>query len=99
MNKLVVAVPCTKVNEKEVYEWFEKLDEEVAEFKAEILKQFNLEDILGPVKKKERERIAEEGADVCTVVASIDERMGIILDERMKAQLTVNLHNQKRGRL
>ena len=98
MNELVVAVPCTKVDEKEVYEWFDKLDEEVTEFKAEILKRFNPEDTLEKVEKKYRDRIAEEGADVCTVITSISERMGIVKEERMKAQLKVNYHNCERGR-
>ena len=101
MNKLVVAKPCIKVDETTVADWFAKLDEEVAEFKAEILKRYNITDILvaGKMRAAEKARTAEEGADICTVVTSIDERMGIMLEDRLKAQLDVNIHNSKRGRL
>ena len=101
MNELVVAVPCVKVNEVTVEDWLKKLDEEVAEFKAEILKCYKPDDVLiaGRMTDENKSRTAEEGADVCTVIASIDERLGIVKSERLQAQLKVNIHNGKRGRL
>jgi len=100
MNELIVAVPCVNVQETTVEDWLNKLDEEVAEFKAEILRCYKPGDVLiaGKLALHDKERAAEEGADVCTVVTSINERMGIVKAERMQAQLKVNRHNHERGR-
>lgn len=101
MNKLVVAVPCKKVKEVTVKEWLNKLDEEVQEFKDEIFKWYGPDNVLtaGLPAPNGKDRIAEEGADVCTIITSIEERVGIMKEERMKAQLRVNIHNAERGRL
>lgn len=43
-------------------------------------------------------RIAEEAADVCTVVTSLLEAIGIGFEMRQEAQQKVNAHNKERGR-
>ncbi len=44
-------------------------------------------------------RIAEEGADVATMIATICNAVGVDDKTRFEAQAYVNKHNQERGRL
>lgn len=109
MNKLIVPVPCTEVEEKTVRQWFAKLDEEVNEFKAAVLRLYELdEDAVAihndlPAEEEEleaeRRNVALEGADVCTVIHSTCETIGIGLAGRMEAQLDVNKKNKELGRI
>ena len=95
---------------KSVKDFFLKLDEEVDEFKQEVLRNGELDDDVRDVKmclteihddesETFRRRIAEEAADVCTVLASLCEALGIGYDIRMEEQAHVNRHNRERGRL
>ena len=111
MEKLPVApVPCVKETENtSIKDLFQKLNEEVDELKVEILKNCYFYDDIDDVRSilksykmdediKATHRIAEEGADVCTVVTSLLEAIGIGFEMRQEAQQKVNEHNKERGR-
>ena len=109
-NLPVAPVPCVKETENtSLKDLFQKLNEEVDELKAEILKNCYFDDGIDDVKSilksykmdediKAMQRIAEEGADVCTVVTSLLEAIGIGFEMRQEAQRRVNKHNHERGR-
>ena len=102
--------PCVKnMTWKTVKDFFQKLNEECDEFKQEVLRNGELDDDVSDVKwyfdgidnsesDECRRRIAEEAADVCTVLASLCEALGIGYDIRMEEQAHVNRHNHERGR-
>lgn len=111
MDSIPVApVPCVKETENtSIKDLFQKLNEEVDELKAEILKNCYFDDGIDDVKSilksykmdediKAMQRIAEEAADVCTVVTSLLEAIGIGFEMRQEAQRRVNKHNHERGR-
>lgn len=83
----ILPLPCTKVDEETVREWFQKINEELDELKRAVL--INDQPMM----------IAEEAADTITAITSMLEAMGI--DERMRqeAQERVNRRNKERGRL
>ena len=99
---LLFPIPCTKnIPQVTVKDWLAKLDEESDELKEAILHVATLKTPVAKLKdisKADKARIAEEGADVATVVASLEEPMGIDSDARADAQLHVNQHNKERGR-
>ena len=99
---LLFPIPCTKnMPQVTVKDWFAKLDEESNELKEAILHVATLKTPVAKLKdisKADKARIAEEGADVATVVASLEEPMGIDSGARADAQLHVNQHNKERGR-
>ena len=109
-NLPVAPVPCVKETENtSIKDLFQKLNEEVDELKAEILKNCYFDDGIDDVRSilksykmdediKATHRIAEEGADVCTVVTSLLEAIGIGFEMRQEAQRRVNEHNKERGR-
>ena len=113
-NVPVVPVPCVKGWEVAALKiFFLKLDEEVDELKAEILAQCDFGDNVKKIKEildyyedsdvppqasGRKMRIAEEAADVCTVVTSLLEAIGIGYEVRQEAQRRVNKHNHERGR-
>ena len=109
-NLPVAPVPCVKETENtSLKDLFQKLNEEVDELKVEILKNCYFDDGIDDVKSilksykmdediKAMQRIAEEGADVCTVVTSLLEAIGIGFEMRQEAQRRVNKHNHERGR-
>lgn len=109
-NLPVAPVPCVKETENtSLKDLFQKLNEEVDELKVEILKNCYFDDgiddvrsILKSYKMDEDieaiQRIAEEAADVCTVVTSLLEAIGIGFEMRQEAQRRVNKHNHERGR-
>lgn len=103
LGDIVIPVPCTRVNEKTLKDWLAKLDEEVNEFKHELMSCYELEDELGPCDSDmhplDKEHLADEGADVCTVVHSICQLLGIGYDKRDEAQLRTNVKNLQKGRL
>ena len=84
-----------------------KLDEEIDEFKFEIMQEMGgLDDGPDDVRQMDEEleehvafRIAEEGADVATIVATICNAIGVDEKTRFEAQAYVNKHNHERGRL
>lgn len=106
----VAPVPCVKETENtSLKDLFQKLNEEVDELKVEILKNCYFDDGIDDVRSilksykmdediKAMQRIAEEGADVCTVVTSLLEAIGIGFEMRQEAQRRVNEHNKERGR-
>lgn len=109
-NLPVAPVPCVKETENtSLKDLFQKLNEEVDELKAEILKNCYFDDGIDDVRSilksykmdediKAMQRIAEEAADVCTVVTSLLEAIGIGFEMRQEAQRRVNEHNKERGR-
>ena len=109
-NLPVAPVPCVKETENtSIKDLFQKLNEEVDELKVEILKNCYFDDGIDDVRSilksykmdediKAMQRIAEEGADVCTVVTSLLEAIGIGFEMRQEAQRRVNEHNKERGR-
>ena len=109
-NLPVAPVPCVKETENtSLKDLFQKLNEEVDELKVEILKNCYFDDGIDDVRSilksykmdediEAMQRIAEEGADVCTVVTSLLEAIGIGFEMRQEAQRRVNKHNHERGR-
>ena len=99
---------------KTVKDYLQKFNEEADEYKQEILSHFPLDyevceikETFDNIDRKTFEggeklgamhSIAEEAADVATVLASMMEAMGIGLDIRMGEQAHVNKHNHQRGR-
>ena len=105
VQSLVLPAPCLRgIDMRTMKALFQKLDEEVDEFKFEIMSHLSdlkdaPEDVqLVVTKDADSFRIAEEGADVCTVVTSLLEAIGIGFEMRQEAQRRVNKHNHERGR-
>lgn len=99
---LLFPIPCTKnMPQVTVKDWFAKLDEETNELKEAVLRVATLHTQIAKLKdigRADKARIAEEGADVATVIASMEDLMDIDGDARANAQLYVNQHNKERGR-
>ncbi|MDD6697949.1 MAG: hypothetical protein PUE51_06340 [Veillonellaceae bacterium] len=99
---LLFPIPCTKnMPQVTVKDWFAKLDEEVNEWKEAVLRVETLHTPVAKLKdigRADKARIAEEGADVSTVVASMEDLMDIDGEARADAQLHVSQHNKERGR-
>ena len=101
----VLPAPCLRgIDMRTMKALFQKLDEEVDEFKFEIMSHLSdlkdaPEDVqLVVTKGADSFRIAEEGADVATIVATIVNAVGINETMRQEAQAHVNKHNHERGR-
>ena len=101
----VLPAPCLRgIDMRTMKALFQKLDEEVDEFKFEIMSHLSdlkdaPEDVqLVVTKDADSFRIAEEGADVSTMVATILNAVGINETMRQEAQAHVNKHNHERGR-
>ena len=106
-NVAVLPIPCTKVKEKEIKDWFQKINEELDEFKAQVLQSFGINDKADffvhndwPIERKleNAEYIALEAYDTITSIASMLEKMGIDEGARQAAQREVNEKNRERGR-
>lgn len=109
---LLFPIPCTKnMPQVTVKDWLAKFDEEANEWKQEILRHADLDDPIEKLRKfygkpeiklngnaNNKFCISEEGADVMTVIASVEEKIGLDADARADAQLHVNQHNKERGR-
>lgn len=104
----VVPKPCVRgIDMRTMKKLFLKLDEEVDEFKAELFQYMaglddGPEDVLKLLNENPAQyafRIAEEGADVATMIATICNAVGVDDKTRFEAQAYVNKHNQERGRL
>ena len=106
-EKPVLPIPCTKGFEDwNVKDYFQKINEELDELKAEVLNAFYSLEVVPPdrpdLRNAEHDRmpkIAEEAADAITAIASMLEAMGIDEQQRQAAQRRVNEHNRERGRL
>lgn len=99
-SEVVEPVPCRRnMPQRTIKDWLLKLDEECDEFKQEVLRHYELDDDVSSLNVDAGFRVAEEGADVSTVIASIEHAIGIGPDTRRKAQGYVNQHNARRGRL
>ena len=107
----VAPVPCVNgMAGKTVKDFLQKFDEEVDEWKQEVFSVASLDDEMSDVKElltgydadeldtEKMRRIAEEAADICTVLASFMEAAGIGFEMRQEAQRRVNEHNKERGR-
>lgn len=110
----VAPVPCVEGWEcASLKVFFQKLNEEVDELKAAILDQCDFDDNVNEIKEilnyyedsdvppqasGGKMRIAEEAADVCTVVTSLCEAIGIGFEMRNDAQKRVNDRNHERRR-
>lgn len=110
-NLPVAPVPCVNgMAGKTVKDFLQKFDEEVDEWKQEVFSVASLDDEMSDVKElltgydadeldtEKMRRIAEEAADICTVLASFMEAAGIGFTIRNEAQAHVNRHNHERGR-
>ena len=106
----VLPEPCTNVKAKTVKDWFAKIDEELNEFKEDVLLELgskadadtrlkNVDISQFETVKKWHNCIAEEAADTITAITSMLEAMGIKEDARQEAQRRVNAKNKERGRL
>ena len=100
MTEKILPIPCTKVEEKTVKDWFQKINEEMDELKDAIVYNLYLnngvaKDICAP---EQRYKIAEEAADTITAITSMLDAMGIGEDMRQAAQKQVNEKNKERGR-
>ena len=106
--KPVVPQPCVRgIDMRTMKKLFLKLDEEVDEFKAELFQYMDglddgPEDVLKLLNENPAQhafRIAEEGADVATMIATICNAVGVDDKTRFEAQAYVNKHNHEKGRL
>ena len=104
----VVPKPCVRgIDMRTMKKLFLKLDEEVDEFKAELFQYMDglddgpetVEHVLNGEPAQHAFRIAEEGADVATMIATICNAIGVDEKTRFEAQAYVNKHNHERGRL
>ena len=99
-DEKILPIPCTKYQEATVKEWFQKINEELDELKEAIIRA---DDWTRPADEfnhhgADTVAIAEEAADVITVITSMLESMEIDEDMRQKAQKAVNAKNKERGR-
>ena len=106
-NLPVAPVPCVRgIKMDTMKPLFLKLHEELTEFEFEIMQYMDTLDekpedvclLLNENPAQHAFRIAEEGADVCTMVATILHAVGIDDKIRFDAQAYVNKHNHDRGR-
>ena len=106
--KPVVPKPCVRgIDMRTMKALMQKLNEEVDEFKFELFSLMGAlddgpEDVSFQAEgygKNTFFRIAEEGADVATMIATICNAVGVDDKTRFEAQAYVNKHNHERGRL
>jgi len=104
----VVPQPCVRgIDMRTMKALVQKLNEEVDEFKFELFTLMGAldegpEDVSFQAEgygKNTFFRIAEEGADVATMIATICNAVGVDDKTRFEAQAYVNKHNHERGRL
>lgn len=102
MNEKVLPIPCTKVKERTVKDWFQKINEELDELKEAVIPCLGagMEDCyaLDDADSEDKEIIAEEAADTITAITSMLEAMGINENMRQAAQRRVNEKNKEQGR-
>lgn len=104
----VVPKPCVRgIDMRTMKALVQKLNEEVDEFKFELFSLMGAlddgpEDVSFQAEGYGKDtffRIAEEGADVATMIATICNAVGVDDKTRFEAQAYVNKHNHERGRL
>ena len=104
----VVPQPCVRgIDMRTMKALVQKLNEEVDEFKFELFTLMGAldegpEDVSFQAERYGKNtffRIAEEGADVATMIATICNAVGVDDKTRFEAQAYVNKHNHERGRL
>ncbi|MBR3723535.1 MAG: hypothetical protein IKN12_12375 [Selenomonadaceae bacterium] len=101
MSEKVLPIPCVKVEEKTVKDWFSKINEELDELKADVmLGTWNIGCLVSKswYQKDNAMRVGEEAADTITAIISMLEAMGIDEDMRQEAQRRVNEKNKERRR-
>lgn len=84
--------------ERTVKQRFQKINEELDEFKREIL-VWNGFGCVPTMNSVSEQKIKEEAMDTITVIISMLEAMGIDEEQRDEAQRLVNEKNRQRGRL
>lgn len=101
-------LPCVRdehgeIKEQTVKQLFQKINEELDEFKAAVLREVtarnDLDDIADGVDDDSDTSIAEEAADTITAITTMLEALGIDAEMRDAAQRRVNDKNRERGRL
>lgn len=101
-------LPCVRyehgeINGQTVKQHFLKINEELDELKAAVLREVttrnNLDDLADGVDDDTDTDIAEEAADVITAITTMLEALGIDAEARDEAQRRVNSKNRERGRL
>lgn len=101
----VLPIPCTKgIDGWTVKQWFQKINEELDELKAEVLTagKSHINDEAAKVEIYSGAKvmmIAEEAADTITAITSMLEAIGIDEETRQEAQRRVNERNRTRGRI
>lgn len=101
-------LPCVRdehgeIREQTVKQLFSKINEELDELKAAVLREVttrnNLDDLADGVDDDTDTDIAEEAADTITAITTMLEALGINEEMRDEAQRMVNAKNRERGRL
>lgn len=101
-------LPCVRdehgeIQEQTVKQLFQKINEELDELKAAVLREVttrnNLDDLADGVDDDTDTDIAEEAADTITAITTMLEALGINAEMRDEAQRRVNDKNRKRNRL
>lgn len=101
-------LPCVRdehgaIKRQTVKALFAKIDEELNELKAVVLREVtirnNLDDLADGVDDDTDTDIAEEAADTITAITTMLEALGIGAEMRDEAQRRVNAKNRERGRL
>ena len=101
-------LPCVRdehgeIREQTVKQLFEKINEELDELKAAVLREVttrnDLDDICDGVDDDTDTDIADEAADTITAITTMLEALGIDAEMRDEAQRRVNSKNRERGRL
>lgn len=101
-------LPCVReehgeIREQAVKQHFAKINEELDELKAAVLREVttrnNLDDLAVGVDDDTDTDIAEEAADTITAITTMLEALGIDAGMRDEAQRRVNERNRERGRL
>jgi hypothetical protein len=105
MSEKILPIPCTKVEERTVKDWFREINEEIDELKAEITEHFMFDFEISKAfsgedyeTKWDAEDIAEKATDAITAITSMLEAMGIDECMRQEAQRKINEKNRERGR-
>lgn len=108
MDSPVRPLPCVRdengyIRDQTVKSLFAKIDEELNEFKAAVLREVttrnNLDDICDSVDDDTDTDIVDEAADVITAVTTLCEALCFDAEMRDDAQRRANVRNRERGRL
>ena len=101
-NAAVLPIPCTKVAEETIKDWFQKINEELDELKAVVLLKCSpTNQLCYEITKIDDDLdtdIAKEAADTITAITSMLDNMGIDEEMRQAAQKRINERNKERGR-